>query len=135
MYKNILIPVVLEDLHDNQASFVVARTLAEDAAKFTILHVVEPIPSHVSTLIPAEVLAATRDEMERRMRQLAADLPEAEPKLVSGHAGRGILDYANENDIDCIIISSHVPGLENYLLGSTADRVVRHARCSVHVIR
>ncbi len=135
MYKNLLIPVILDDPHDSQASFLVALALAEDEAKFTILHVVESIPSYVSAQLPAEVLATNRDEIERRLKQLSAGLPGAEAKLVSGHAGRGILDFANENDIDCIVVASHKPGLESYFLGSTADRVVRHARCSVHVIR
>jgi nucleotide-binding universal stress UspA family protein len=43
--------------------------------------------------------------------------------------------YASENGYDCIVIASHVPGFENIFLGSTADRVVRHAKCAVHVIR
>ncbi|MBT8411941.1 MAG: universal stress protein, partial [Octadecabacter sp.] len=44
-------------------------------------------------------------------------------------------DFATDNSIDCIIMASHQPGLEDYFLGSTAARVVRHAKCSVHVIR
>ena len=34
-----------------------------------------------------------------------------------------------------IVIASHDPGLADYLLGSTAGRVVRHAHCSVLVVR
>ncbi len=37
--------------------------------------------------------------------------------------------------VDCIVIGSHKPGLSDYLLGSTAARVVRHAPCAVHVYR
>ena len=40
-----------------------------------------------------------------------------------------------ETDTDCVVIASHRPGLQDYLLGSTAARVVRHAACSVHVLR
>ena len=46
-----------------------------------------------------------------------------------------ILEWAESNKVDCIIINSHKPGLQDYFLGSTAARVVRHAQCSVHVIR
>jgi len=37
--------------------------------------------------------------------------------------------------VDLIIVGSHKPGLQDYLLGSTAARVVRHAMCSVLVGR
>ena len=55
--------------------------------------------------------------------------------VVYGHAGTSILEYAEEHGCDCIVIASHRPGLGDYLLGSTAARVVRHAACSVHVMR
>jgi nucleotide-binding universal stress UspA family protein len=59
----------------------------------------------------------------------------AEVQVVDGHSGRTIVDYAAENDIDCIVIASHRPGMQNLLLGSTATQVVRHAKCAVHVLR
>ncbi len=64
-----------------------------------------------------------------------ADAPHVTPMLVKGHSARTIIDYANEHDIDCIVIGSHKPGLSDYFLGSTASRVVRHAPCAVHVQR
>ena len=135
MYKHILVPVIFDEGHDTQASFLAAKALAGDNAKFTVLHVVEDIPSYVATQIPAEVLAATRAEIEGSLREVASALPNAETALQSGHAGREIVDYADQHGVDCIVMASHKPGLANLLLGSTADRVVRHAKCSVHVIR
>jgi nucleotide-binding universal stress UspA family protein len=55
--------------------------------------------------------------------------------VIEGHSGRSILDHAAENDVDCIIIASHRPGMQDYFLGSTAAQVVRHATCAVHVVR
>jgi len=55
--------------------------------------------------------------------------------IVEGHSGRTILDYAENHQADCIVVASHRPGLQDYLLGSTAARVVRHASCAVHVVR
>ncbi|MDA7427787.1 universal stress protein [Primorskyibacter aestuariivivens] len=135
MYKNLLIPVVLDDAHDTQASFLAAKALADDGAEFTVMHVVEEMPAYVASQIPADLAASTRAEIERRLASLAKGLPGAKPKLVHGHAGRTIVDYATDNKVDCIIVASHIPGLQDYFLGSTADRVVRHARCAVHVIR
>ncbi len=135
MYKHLLIPVILDGLHDGQSSFLAAKALASDGARFTILHVIEDIPGYVSNQIPAEVLASARAQTEKELRTLAKGLPGAKPELVHGHAGRTIVDFADENNVDCIVIASHLPGLQNYFIGSTADRVVRHAKCSVHVIR
>ena len=135
MYKNILVPVLADDEHDNQASLKAAEKLAADGAKFTILHVMEPIPSIVLSEIPADVLNRTRSEIEVSMSQMAQSLLDCETKLISGHAGRAIIDYANANGVDCIVVASHKPGVSDYFLGSTAARVVRHAKCSVHVVR
>ena len=52
-----------------------------------------------------------------------------------GASYHGILEYADDNEIDLIIINSHRPGLQDYLLGSTAAKVVRHAKCAVLVER
>ena len=135
MYSNILVPVVFDEGHDTQASFLAARTLASDDAKFTVLHVMEAIPAYVSSQIPADILARSRAEIERKLKQAAAAFPGASAVLETGHAGRFIVDYAGKHGIDCIVLASHRPGFENLVLGSTADRVVRHAKCSVHVIR
>lgn len=55
--------------------------------------------------------------------------------MVEGQAGRTIVDVAVENDIHCIVIASDKLGISDIFLGSTAAKVVRHAKCSVHVIR
>ena len=53
----------------------------------------------------------------------------------TGHSYKTILEVAKEKDVDLIIIASHRPGLQDYFLGSTAAKVVRHADCSVLVVR
>lgn len=135
MYKNILVPVVLDQGHDTQGSYLAARALADQDARFTVIHVMETIPGYVESQIPSEVLAESRASIEQALRQSAKALPGAQMALVSGHAGQAILAYARDHDCDCIIIASHKPGLEDLFLGSTAARVVRHAHCAVHVIR
>ena len=46
-----------------------------------------------------------------------------------------ILEEAGEIKADLIVMASHRPGFATYLMGSNATYVVRHARCSVLVIR
>lgn len=135
MYRNILVPVVLGDDQDQQISLNAARQLSDDGAEVTILHVREPIPSFVAAQIPDDILAKTQRELQQALQSLVDAYPGAKAALISGHAGRGIVEYAEAHDVDCIIIASHRPGLQNLLLGSTANRVVHHAKCAVHVIR
>lgn len=135
MYKNILVPVVFDTDHDTQASYRAARVLADGDAKFTVMHVIEAIPSYVAAEIPSGVMTNMRHDIEKELLRAAKALPDGEPLLITGHPGRSIVDYANNNGIDCIVLASHRPGFGDLFLGSTASRVVRHANCAVHVIR
>lgn len=135
MYGNILVPVVFDDGHDNHAAFEIARALAREGAEFTVLHVMDAIPGYVRSQIPDEVLAAAHKEVESDLRKAARAVPNSHDVLRTGRPGRVIVDFAQERRIDCIVMASHTPGLENLLIGSTADFVVKHAKCAVHVIR
>ena len=46
-----------------------------------------------------------------------------------------IVDTAAELGVDLIIVAAHRPSLKDYLIGPTSARVVRHADCSVQVVR
>ena len=46
-----------------------------------------------------------------------------------------IIDTAAELEVNLIIIAAHRPSLKDYLIGPTSARVVRHADCSVQVVR
>jgi len=135
MYKNILVPVLFDEKHDTQASFLAAKALADKDASFHVVHVVERVPSYVTVAVSAEIMAEARMQLEGELKRASLGLPGAKTAMIEGHAGRAIVDYADTNGIDCIVMASHRPDMSNILLGSTADRVVRHAKCSVHVIR
>jgi nucleotide-binding universal stress UspA family protein len=54
----------------------------------------------------------------------------------NGEARQQIIDYAAEWSADLIVLGSHGRrGLNRFLLGSVSDAVVRHAPCSVEVVR
>lgn len=135
MYKNILVPVLFDDGHNAQTSYDVANALAVDGAKFTVVHVMETIPNYVAVEIPSGVIESNRRDVEKSLTKSAKSLPNATPMLIHGQPARAIVDCAVENDIDCIVIASHELGLSDIFLGSTAAKVVRHAKCAVHVIR
>ena len=107
-------------------------------AKIILLHVVEEMPAYVSVHLPADirknVTAAAREDMEAVAKAYGLD-GKAEIVVREGNPGADILDFANDNGIDMIVMSSHDPGVADYLLGSVSSRVVCHAHCSVLVVR
>jgi len=135
MYSNILVPIALDNEDDRiPKSIAVAKALAKDGAAITLLHVVESVPSYAMTYIPEDFMVATRKGIKSEMMRLAAD-HDVNSAVIDGHAGRSILDHAEEKGCDLIVIASHRPGMQTLLLGSTATHVVRHANCAVHVLR
>jgi nucleotide-binding universal stress UspA family protein len=52
-----------------------------------------------------------------------------------GEMDQEILGFADRIAADLILLESHKPGVADYLLGSNAARVVRHAACSVFLLR
>lgn len=57
-------------------------------------------------------------------------------ELVVGEPGRAIIAYADENDVDHVVIGSHGrTGVARFLLGSTAETVVRRCAVPVTVVR
>lgn len=135
MYSNILVPIALDNEDDRTPqSLEVAKTLSAEGATITLLHVVESVPSYAISYISADILDATRKGVEAEMARLAQSIG-GTSVVIDGHSGRSILDYAEEQGCDLIVIASHRPGMQTLLLGSTATHVVRHANCSVHVLR
>ncbi|MDD9978161.1 MAG: universal stress protein [Boseongicola sp.] len=135
MYKKILVPIALDHSPDSGRALEVARLMADEGASITALNVLEDIPAYVATQIPSEVFSNRRKEAETELKAEMGGVAGVSTEVVTGHAGRTILDYADQGDYDCIVISSHRPGLQDFFLGSTAHRVVRHANCAVHVLR
>lgn len=135
MYDNVLVPVSFDTERDSAGSLVVATHLAGETGKIALLHVVEQVPSYVLSSLPAEYHSDALKTAEKQLSDMAATLPNASAHVIAGHAGRSVLDWAEKNGTDCIVIASHRPGMQDLLLGSTATQVVRHANCAVHVIR
>jgi nucleotide-binding universal stress UspA family protein len=57
------------------------------------------------------------------------------PHVLHGSIYDEILRAADKLEADVIVMGAHRPALKDYLLGPNAARVVRHARCSVYVVR
>ena len=134
MYKNILIPVAPDHGAVSEA-LEIARAIAADGAKLTALTVVDAIPDYVATYLPDGQLEQTRKDVLASPTSDLGGVGDVKPVVMTGHSYSSILEYAEQKGVDCIVIASHRPGLQDYFLVSTAARVVRQAQCAVHVIR
>lgn len=115
-------------------------------ATIVCVHVVEPIVPAVGYTGLAEPMpiADIADQLEDSAEQQLPKLAECdefagltvEEVIVHGDAAAEIVRVADEKKVDLIVISSHGrTGLGRMIFGSTAEAVVRHARCPVLVVK
>lgn len=124
-----------------QAAIEYAVQLASQYdARLTLLHVIEPVATpdfayYPLTLENDKVMAAAKKHLDQMAAKLKANL--VEKTLVrNGVAFHEIARAAQTLKADLIVISTHgYTGLKHILLGSRAERVVRHAPCPVLVVR
>ena len=135
MYKKILVPVDLSDIERGKASVAIARHVGGEDCSIKLLYVIEDIPAYVATELPTGILDKTADEARATLNKIAASEKNCTAEVRSGRAQNVILSTAEEFGADLIIVGSHKPGLQDYLIGSTAARVVRHSKCTVLVSR
>lgn len=134
MYKNIIVPMAL-DHGIADKTIEIARTLLSEGGQITALHVHEAPENSVGVYVEESVMQAAFDRAKIQLEERVTAMPGVSAMIVSGHSGRTIVDTATSMKADCIVLGSHKPGLIDYLLGSTAARVVQHAPCAVHVAR
>ena len=133
MYKNILIPLAYEPGHPAKAEIAAARSLAAPGATLTLLHVMDPVPQFAAAHLPDSARTAMRDTIEHDLQRHAETLLGAEVRIVEGEPGRQIIAQATDLGADCIVMASHRTHKGEY--GSTTARVVRHAPCTMHLLR
>jgi nucleotide-binding universal stress UspA family protein len=136
MHKTILVPIDLSDSEKSKPMIKMARQMGGKDARIILVNVVEEIPAYVASQVPYGILKKSGENAGEELKALASAAgikPDIEVR--SGAAHNAILDVAQELEADLIIVGSHKPGLQDYLLGSTASRIVRHAICSVLVMR
>ena len=133
--KRILVPTDFSECSRTAIQVAVALANSDPEAMLTVLHVVEPsVPSYdedLGVLEPEalqtelEALSASRDHSVRIEAEICYGEPSAE-----------ILRYAGEHAIDLIVMGMHgKSGLLDFLVGDTAEKVLRKASCPVLTVR
>ena len=136
MYKTILVPIDISHFEQGKAAIDIALAHAGADTRVILLNVIEDIPAYVAAQIPHEFAEKNLESSREELQKLAADSGgNVEIAVQTGHAYRTILESAEKYKADLIVVASHRPGMQDYFLGSTAAKVVRHATCSVLVVR
>ncbi|MEE9209081.1 MAG: universal stress protein [Kiloniellales bacterium] len=110
MYKNILLTVV-----PNLGMTVVGQFFPEDFEKNVVEETEKQLAAFVAQRLPPGI--------------------EAQPMVALGTIYEEILAAAERTGADLIVMAAHRPGVQDYLLGPNAARVVRHFKGSVMVVR
>jgi len=143
---------VLIAIDDSECSDLALQSVGQNCwptgTQFTIITVIEPFSLQyaISGAYYLEAVAeAQRDYSDyckqfinSKVDQLKSKFVESkvEGKIVEGDIASSIIQEAEDQDVDLIVIGSHGRrGFQKFLLGSVAEKVVNHAPCSVQIAK
>ena len=141
MYKKILLPI---DLGEESSWRKALPTVVECCqASGAELHLMTVVPdfgmSAVAQYFPEDYAERAAAEAAEQLKKLSAeqvtDGIKVHHRVGYGSIYEEILKAVEETECDLTVMASHRPALKDYLLGPNAARVVRHATCSVLVVR
>jgi nucleotide-binding universal stress UspA family protein len=141
--KKILVPTDFSKFSSKALRYA-TEFATQFGASITLLHVVEPIaypPESGYAPVEIEAVETTwRKDAKRKLEELGRKV--VQPPLTAravvrfGSPYHEITALAKEEGVDLIILATHgYTGLKHVFLGSTAEKVVRHAPCPVLTVR
>jgi universal stress protein A len=136
-WKKILAPIDLSD--PSKCALKTAAALAQKyGAKLVLLHVVQ-LPKYCSFDAPPEtdeMMDLARKSLNELAQTIPADIAVEKIVRFALQPSEEIVEVTNCVSADLIVMATHGEGrLKRVLLGSTTERVIRHAHCPVLVVR
>jgi universal stress protein G len=139
MFKKILLPVDLEQAEMTRQAIEAAVEIAGPDADLRLVNVQTMLPATFVQYGPPDYEGEVRLVAEKQIAETAAKIDYARERVSTvvriGAVYDEALTEAEEWGADLIVICSNRPTLATYLLGSNAAKIVRHATCSVLVVR
>jgi nucleotide-binding universal stress UspA family protein len=140
MFKTILVPVDLGEVEAAKPAIDKAVELAgSSGGALRLIYVRAIVPVTYMEFMPPAFDEEQQGQADAKLAEVAAEvaLPAERVSTVVrlGSVYAEVLDEAEQTGADLIVVGSHRPTMATYLLGSNASTIVRHARCSVLVVR
>ncbi len=138
--KDILVPTDFGDAAENALDIAINLALAF-RAKLTLLHVYEipawSYPGLVTPVdVPGEVERAAQQSLDRAVSTTSERMPAVKGMLAKGVVWREILAAMEHTDADLVVMGTYGRrGMDRALLGSVAEKVVRHSPVPVMTVR
>lgn len=133
----VVVPVDFSEASRN--ALRAAADLTDDVSKLRLLHVLPPLEAISPAVVWGDLSDDHREQsVEEYAKKFLADngVADASFEVRIGSPGHEITQFADEQNADLIVISSHgYHGIKRFLLGSVAEMVIRHAHCAVLVLR
>jgi nucleotide-binding universal stress UspA family protein len=109
-------------------------------AELTALAVEGRLPAYAATVGEVDEVKQEKDAFFGKLAASAQDFAASEGidlkiDVQPGHAAELIVQYARAHDFDLVVVGHKGHFLQDYLLGSTADRVAHHAYCPVLIVK
>lgn len=145
--KKILVAIDGSPLSDKAAEEAVRMAAGNPSQFKSRIYAVLVLPNAprntFTDFIPSSPITESKEWEELRRRifyVIEKDAAEVgvplEVKVAYGDPADELIDFAEKHGIDVIVIGSTGKGfLKRKLLGSVSDKVARHARCSVYIVR
>ncbi|WP_321502516.1 universal stress protein [Breoghania sp.] len=140
MYNSILVPIdPAESDFANPALKMAERFATQYGAVLRLVAVISPVRGVITEMLDADFDTRIADDARKLLVEIAGSLNVPKDRVsISVRAGtvyHEVLEEAAAFNADLILIASHGDSFSSYLLGSNAAKVVRHADCSVLVVR
>lgn len=141
MFKRILLPLDLSEESSWRKALPAAIELCRDRS--AELHVLTVVPDFGMTVVgqffPEDFEKNMAETVSEQLETFVGDrVPgdiKAQHLVGEGTVYEVVLQTARKIGADLIVVAAHRPALKDYLLGPNAARIVRHADCSVLVVR
>lgn len=141
MFDKILLPIDMTHSESWEKALPMALRCAGASGQVHVLGIVHDLGSAmVSSYLPEGFEKTAMEKLKADLLEFAKkefpDPSRAEVHVGHGHVPETILRIADDLGADLIVMASHPPNeLKTLLIGSNADKVVRHARIPVLVAR
>lgn len=140
--QRIMVPLDFSD-HSHKALRYAVKLAEQFGSELELVNVVTPVVYAEGMVLPAAMEnldTVTEEHSKRALEKISREEGVKELKVKTtvllGNPYDEIVNHAKKQETDLLLITTHGrTGLQHFLLGSTAEKILRHAPCPVMVVR